>query len=85
VKNSNAVTHGFFRKIFPEDSETLEIIESIQVKSPLDILWDQIVIQYAAIARSQKIMFVKDQDDITKHLKRKRLTENAEEYEWEFQ
>jgi Uncharacterized conserved protein len=33
--------------------------------SPLDILWDQIVIQYTAIARAQKIMWVRDQEDKT--------------------
>lgn len=83
--SQNALKHGFFRKIFPDDEETQEIIESIEVKSPLDILWENIVIQYTAIARAQKIMFVQDQNDITQHLKRERHTENTTEREWEFQ
>ncbi|MCG6197881.1 hypothetical protein H1215_11960, partial [Anoxybacillus sp. LAT_38] len=52
--NSNAVTHGFFRRIFPDDEETHAVIGEIGVKSPLDILWENIVIQYTAIARAQK-------------------------------
>ena len=32
---------------------------------PLDVLWDQIQIAYAAIIRAQQIMYVKDKDDKT--------------------
>lgn len=70
--NQNAVKHGFFRRIFPDDEETHSIIEEIGVKKPLEILWENIVIQYTAIVRAQKIMFVKDQDDITRVLKRRK-------------
>lgn len=65
-KNRNAERHGFFSRIFPDDPETMAIINSIEIKSPLDILWENIVIQYTAIARAQKIMFVRDREDITK-------------------
>lgn len=82
--NKNAEKHGFFSKIFPDDPETQEIIEEIQVKSPLEILWEQIVIQYTAIARAQRIMFVQDKEDLTQYLKRERRGENPEK-EWEFQ
>lgn len=34
-------------------------------RSPLDILWDNIQISYAAIVRSQQIMYVKDKEDMT--------------------
>ena len=34
-------------------------------KAPLDILWDQIQIAYAAIIRAQTIMYVKDRNDKT--------------------
>jgi len=77
--------HGFFCKIFPDDPETKEIIEEIDAKSPIDILWDQIVIQYAQIARAQKLMYVRDQDDIKKHLKRVKHGDTFSEKEWEFQ
>lgn len=32
---------------------------------PLDVIWDQIQIAYAAIIRAQQIMYVKDQEDKT--------------------
>ena len=34
-------------------------------KDPLDVLWDQIQIAYAAIIRAQQIMYVQDRDDKT--------------------
>jgi uncharacterized protein YjcR len=73
VGNDHAVKHGFFARIFPDDEETRAIIEEIQIKSPLDMLWENIVIQYTAIARAQKLMFVKDQEDITEHLKKRKV------------
>lgn len=41
-------------------------------RTSLDIIWDQIQIQYAAIIRAQRIMHVADQDDMIKELKRRR-------------
>lgn len=67
-KNKNAEIHGLYSKHFPE--ETLNFIEEVLARDPLDILWDQILIQYAAIVRSQKIMFVIDKEDKTKELKK---------------
>jgi len=63
IKNSNAEKHGLFRKYLPE--ETFSIIDEIKDKSPLDLIWDAIQIQYAAIIRSQQIMYVNDRDDKT--------------------
>lgn len=62
-KNSNAEKHGLFRKYLPE--ETFSIIDEMQNKSPLDLIWDAIQIQYAAIIRSQQIMYVADREDKT--------------------
>lgn len=62
LNNNNAEKFGFFRKYLPE--ETVSIIEEMP-KDPLDILWDQIQIAYAAIIRAQKIMHVKDKEDKT--------------------
>jgi uncharacterized protein YjcR len=87
-RNRAAVKHGFFSKYLPQES--LDIMEEIQERSPIDLLWDQIMIQYAAIIRAQKIMFVADQNDLTKELKKEKntLTENMEiserEYEIQF-
>ncbi|MED0870178.1 phage terminase small subunit [Bacillus spizizenii] len=82
-KNQNAVTHGFFSKFLPE--ETLEIMEEIQERSPADMIWDQIQIQYAAIIRAQRIMHVQDKDDMTKVLKKEKPGAFGDEQEWEFQ
>lgn len=62
-KNKNAEKHGFFSKYLPE--ETMNIIQEIKEKNPLDILWENIQIQYAAIIRAQRIMFVEDRNDKT--------------------
>ncbi len=81
--NSNAVTHGFFSKFLPEES--LEIMIHMQEHSPADLIWDQIQIQYAAIIRAQRIMFVENKDDFTKVLKKTKDSDSAEEREWEYQ
>lgn len=62
-KNKNAVTHGLFAKWLPE--ETAEIIETIQDRSEVDMLWDSIMFQYTAIIRAQKIMFVDNANEIS--------------------
>lgn len=61
-QNSNAEKHGLFRKYLPE--ETFSIIQEMPV-GPLDVLWDQIQIAYAAIIRAQQIMYVRDREDKT--------------------
>lgn len=87
ARNQNAVSHGFFSKYLPE--ETLSIMEEIQERSPADMIWDQIQIQYAAILRAQKIMFVSDKEEMIKELKKKRSliseVSEIEEEEYEFQ
>lgn len=94
-KNKNAEKHGFFSKYLPE--ETIDIIQEIQEKDPIDLLWDNITIQYAAIIRAQKIMYVTDKEEMIKELKKSKVkTSNRtttkttsesteEEYEWAFQ
>ena len=66
LKNINAIKHGLFSKYLP--AETLELVGSIEKMSPLDILWENICLKYAAIIRSQKIMFVENADDYTKRI-----------------
>lgn len=61
--NKKAEKHGFFSKWLPE--ETAEIMKSIEKLDPLDILWDNIQLQYTAIIRAQRLMYVKDQKDKT--------------------
>lgn len=62
-KNKNAEKHGFFSKYLPE--ETFSIIRDIDEQDPLDILWGNIQIAYAAIVRAQQIMYVQDRQDMT--------------------
>ncbi|CZR99755.1 MULTISPECIES: phage terminase small subunit [Clostridioides] len=93
--NKNAEKFGFFSKYLPE--ETQELINEIKNKDKFDILWEQITIQYAAIIRAQKIMYVKDKEEMIKEVKKSKIktsdrkTEKTstnsreEEYEWEFQ
>ncbi|PBF33997.1 hypothetical protein BGU50_03860 [Clostridioides difficile] len=94
-ENKNAEKFGFFSKYLPE--ETRELIQEISIKDKFDILWEQITIQYAAIIRAQKIMYVKDKEEMIKEVKKSKVktsdrkTEKTstnsqeEEYEWEFQ
>lgn len=61
--NKNAEKYGFFSKYLPD--ETREIFSAIEKADPLDLLWHQIQIAYAAIIRAQKIAYVRDQQDKT--------------------
>ena len=81
--NKNAEKFGFFSKYLPE--ETQDLINEIKNKDKFDILWEQITIQYAAIIRAQKIMYVKGKEEMVKELKKYESTENGEKIEYEFQ
>lgn len=88
---------GFLRKYIP--AATRNIIKGLVEEgiSPLDMLWDNIMLCYTAIIRSQKIMYVKGQGDITKEVRKQKTRskirdtektsteENEEEIEYEIQ
>ena len=61
--NKKAEKYGFFSKYLPD--ETKEIFDAIEHADPLDLLWHQIQIAYAAIVRAQRIAYVKDHQDRT--------------------
>lgn len=61
--NKKAEKYGFFSKYLPD--ETREIFSAIDQADPLDLLWHQIQIAYAAIIHAQRIAYVKDKDDKT--------------------
>ncbi len=82
-KNKNAEKHGFFSRYLPE--ETFSIIQEIQQKSQLDILWENIQIAYAAIIRAQQIMYVRDREDMTTTKVQHKDGENVIEERWEVQ
>ncbi len=87
--NKHAEKHGFFSRILPDDPEVHAIIESIDQMSPLEMIWNDILLQQGIIARAQKLMYVRDQEDLTRVLKRKRDKTTAQtedhEIEWELQ
>lgn len=60
-RNNNRETHGLFSKYLP--NETMDLVNSIESLNSIDILWTNIKIQYAAIVRSQSIMYVEDNND----------------------
>ncbi len=86
-RNKNAEKHGFFSKYLPEDA--LSILDDIENKDFMDILLENIQLSYAAILRSQKIMFVKDKEELIKEIKKVKKkeseTKTETEVEWEFQ
>lgn len=61
--NKNAVSHGLFANWLPDD--TRQIIQELYTSEPSDILWNNIMIQYTAIIRSQKILNVQSEFDHT--------------------
>lgn len=60
--NKHAEKHGFFSKWLPE--ETQQIIGEMPTNE-IDTLWMNIQLQFAAIIRAQKLMYVHDQQDKT--------------------
>lgn len=82
-RNQAARKHGLFSRYIPK--ETLEIMGMLEEKEPADLIWDQITIQYAAIIRSQTIMFVESKDEMIKELKKVKVSDSGGEEEWNFQ
>lgn len=64
--NQNAVSHGLFAKHLPV--ETAALMTELYTSDPADIIWNNIMIQYSAIIRSQKIMFVSDEFNHTEDI-----------------
>ncbi|OYP04561.1 hypothetical protein CG709_10300, partial [Lachnotalea glycerini] len=81
--NKRAEKHGFFAKWLPE--ETAEIMQAIEKTNPLDILWDNIQLQFTAIVRAQKLMFVKDQEDVTTTKIGEGYSDTGSSEKWEVQ
>lgn len=94
---SKFLDKGFLQRYIP--AATKSIIKGIieEGVSTLDMLWDNIMLCYTSIIRSQKIMHVKTHDDLTKELKRSKekskdrktektnTSESEAEYEYELQ
>jgi len=95
--NQNARTYGWYSKHYPTTSRNL-IKEAEEAGGTLlDILWAQIMTQWIAIIRAQKIMHVTSKKEMIKELKKSRekkkirqtektnTNEDECEYEYEFQ
>lgn len=68
-KNDNAVKHGLFRKIIPQDDEAaMELLEEIESEDPVSMLFTLIKLKYFNILNSQRIMHVRNERDKTKEL-----------------
>lgn len=80
--NKKAKKHGLFEKYLPK--ETLEIVNNMSL-DPLDILWDNIQIAYAAIVRAQQISFVEDKHDKTTEQISQGLSKKGNSMKWEVQ
>ncbi|EJV86714.1 phage terminase small subunit [Bacillus cereus] len=86
LRNGNAATHGLYRKYLPQELYDLkEELEEAINNDPLSILWESIMLQHAQIIHAQRIMFVKDNQDMTKELRKNKLSESGFEEEWEIQ
>jgi uncharacterized protein YjcR len=86
LRNGNAATHGLYRKYLPQEIYDLkeELKEAVNNDS-LSIIWESIMLQYTQIIHAQRIMFVRDKEDMTKELRKNKLTESGFEEEWEIQ
>lgn len=78
--SQNALKHGLYAKYLPK--ETIELAEQFAKTAPIDILWGNICIKYAAIVRAQQIMYVKDKDELIGYVKSK--DEKSTTYEFQF-
>lgn len=86
LRNGNAATHGLYRKYLPQELYDLkEELEEAINNDPLSILWKSIMLQHAQIIHAQRIMFVRDNQDMTKELRKNKLSESGFEEEWEIQ
>ncbi|WLF70881.1 phage terminase small subunit [Clostridium septicum] len=83
--SSKHLDKGFLAKYMPATTKAIikgAVDENI---SAVDILWCNIMFLYASIVRAQKIMYVKNHDDLTKELKKQSWGKTgSEEYELQF-
>lgn len=82
-ENKNAEKYGFFSKYLPP--ETKEIFDAVAQADPLDLLWHQIQLAYAAIVRAQQIAYVKDKEDMSKTKIQQKDGDTVTEERWEVQ
>src|SRR5690606_21606036 len=74
----------------PNDDELQEIYDSVRDgMSTLDIIYEEILVMFTNFIRAQKIMHVRDQDDMTKEIKKEKSysddNSSSEEVEYDIQ
>ncbi|MCP3764080.1 phage terminase small subunit [Domibacillus sp. A3M-37] len=67
-RNKAAEKHGLFSKFLPDEAK--EIMDAMTDLSAADLIWQQVQILFAAIIRSQQIMWVNDKGEMIKELKK---------------
>ncbi|MGL9946939.1 hypothetical protein IGJ63_002054 [Enterococcus sp. DIV1375a] len=82
-RNKNAVKHGLFANWLP--SEILEIMNEVATSKPEDIIWNNIMIQYTAIIRAQKIMYVSGSEDLSKEISKWSSSDSSSSEEYAIQ
>ncbi|EOS7979998.1 helix-turn-helix domain-containing protein [Enterococcus hirae] len=82
-RNKNAVKHGLFANWLP--SETLEIMNEVATSKPEDIIWNNIMIQYTAIIRAQKIMYFSGSEDLSKEVSKWSSSDSGSSEEYAIQ
>lgn len=82
-RNQVPTVHGLFARYLPD--ETRDIMQQLQDRSPIDVLWDQIQLAYAALIRSQQIMHVKDIADHSVSKVAEGSSSQGESEKWEIQ
>ena len=72
VGNQKALKHRYFSKFMPQDPEFMEIHEIVETMSPADMIWESVLTLYQRLIWVRRITHVKDKDDVTKGLKKKK-------------
>ncbi|MFD2613555.1 phage terminase small subunit [Paenibacillus gansuensis] len=94
IGNDNAVKHGLFRKLLPDDPIYLEIFDATENMSRLEMLWYQIRIAWSNILDAQRKMHVTSKDEMIKEVKKRKFEVHSDgdnmvpimvEEEFEFQ
>lgn len=88
--NKNAEKHGMFSRWLPDDDELKEIYEATRAgMNNLDIIYEEILVMFTNFIRAQKIMYVKDINDVTKEIKKEKSysdeKSSSEEIEYDIQ